>query len=160
MVPPPIELISAARRRYLFKQLIQKRPHLSRVWLAMTFPRPFSQASMRTYDRGFVKTSSFLQLLHDVIPDKWIFVYKYMYMEDDFLSLVRKQLSMQARKQILKASLRGIAELHSHDIVHSGEVEVQGLYQENGELGILKSRQQRAKRWSHPWFAGCEMVTA
>ncbi|KLJ12497.1 hypothetical protein EMPG_12490 [Blastomyces silverae] len=60
--------------------------------------------------------SPFLRLPHDVIPDKWIFVYKYM--KDDCLSLVRKQISMQARKQILKASLRGIAELHSHDIVH------------------------------------------
>ncbi|EEH39445.2 hypothetical protein PAAG_08714 [Paracoccidioides lutzii Pb01] len=39
-------------------------------------------------------------------------------MKDDFLSLDRKQISMQARKQILKGSLRGIAELHSHDIVH------------------------------------------
>lgn len=29
---------------------------------------------------------------------------------------------MQARKQILKAGLRGIAGLHSHDIVHLGEV--------------------------------------
>lgn len=42
-------------------------------------------------------------------------------MDDDFLSLARKQISMQARKQILKASLQGIAELHSHDIVHLGE---------------------------------------
>jgi hypothetical protein len=41
-------------------------------------------------------------------------------MDDDFLSLVRKQIPMQARKQILKASLRGISELHSRGIVHLG----------------------------------------
>lgn len=29
---------------------------------------------------------------------------------------------MQARKQILKASLRGIAELHSRDVVHLGKI--------------------------------------
>lgn len=34
MPPPPGELIGAAGCRYLFKQLIQERPHIGRVWLA------------------------------------------------------------------------------------------------------------------------------
>ena len=55
----------------------------------------------------------------------------YKYMDDDFLSLVRrKQIPMQARKQVLKSSLQGIAELHSHDVVHLGEsnaVKLRGL---------------------------------
>lgn len=39
-------------------------------------------------------------------------------MSDDLLTLVRNGLSIKTRKEILKASLKGIAELHSHDIVH------------------------------------------
>lgn len=34
MAPPPSELIGTTGRRYLFKQLIQERLHLGRVWLA------------------------------------------------------------------------------------------------------------------------------
>jgi hypothetical protein len=34
MASTPGELIGAAGRRYLFKELIQERPHLGRVWLA------------------------------------------------------------------------------------------------------------------------------
>ncbi|KAL3706307.1 hypothetical protein TMatcc_007317 [Talaromyces marneffei ATCC 18224] len=41
--------------------------------------------------------------------------------------LVKNQISTKARKQILKASLRGIAELHSHDIVHLGGWSLSGL---------------------------------
>jgi hypothetical protein len=34
MTSIPSELIGAAGRRYLFKELIQERPYLGRVWLA------------------------------------------------------------------------------------------------------------------------------
>ncbi|KAK2781483.1 hypothetical protein FQN53_000574 [Emmonsiellopsis sp. PD_33] len=110
MVPPPSELIGAASRRYLFRQLIQERPH---------FGCDIPKTIFSSFDediRPRLCESPFLRLPHDTIPDQQIFVYKYM--KDDFLGLVRKQVSMQARKQILKASLRGIAEMHSHDIVH------------------------------------------
>ncbi|PGH16902.1 serine/threonine protein kinase [Polytolypa hystricis UAMH7299] len=124
MPPPPTELISVAGRRYLFRQLIQERPHHSRVWLATSGQDKFIlkdilKAIFSSFNediRPRLRESPFLQLPHDTIPDQRIFVYRYM--NNDFLSLVRKQLSMQARKQILKASLRGIAELHNHDIVH------------------------------------------
>jgi hypothetical protein len=36
MTSIPSELIGAAGRRYLFKELIQEKPHLGRVWLAMS----------------------------------------------------------------------------------------------------------------------------
>jgi hypothetical protein len=42
-------------------------------------------------------------------------------MSDDLLTPMRNGISIKARKQILKASLKGIAELHSHDIVHLGK---------------------------------------
>ncbi len=60
-----------------------------------------------------------IRLPIDTIRDQRIFAYRYL--TDDFLSLVKKQISLRARKQILKASLRGIAELHDRDIVHLGK---------------------------------------
>ncbi|KAI9926092.1 hypothetical protein AWENTII_008831 [Aspergillus wentii] len=39
-------------------------------------------------------------------------------MDDDLLSLVKKGISMRARKKILKAVLLGIAELHERDVIH------------------------------------------
>ncbi|OAX78472.1 serine/threonine protein kinase [Emergomyces africanus] len=128
MAPPSSELIGAAGCRYLLKQLIQERPHLGRVWLATSGQDKFILkdipktifSSFNEDIRPRLRESPFLRLPHDTIPDQRIFVYKYM--DDDFLSLVRNHISIQARKQILKASLQGIAELHSHDIVHLGEV--------------------------------------
>lgn len=60
-----------------------------------------------------------IRLPFDTIPDQRIFVYRYL--DDDFLSLVRKKPSLQARRQILKASLKGIAALHDQDVVHLGK---------------------------------------
>jgi hypothetical protein len=63
--------------------------------------------------------SRFIRLPCDTIPNQRIYVYKYM--DNDLLSLVRREASIKARKQILKARLQGIAELHSHDMAHLGK---------------------------------------
>ena len=60
-----------------------------------------------------------IRLPLDTIPDQRIFVYEYL--NDDILSLVRNQIPMRARKEILKATLQGIADMHDHDIVHLGD---------------------------------------
>ena len=57
----------------------------------------------------------------DTIPDQRVFVYEYL--KDDFSSLVRGQLPMRARQEILKATLQGIAHVHDRDIVHLGEAQ-------------------------------------
>ncbi|DAA79010.1 TPA_exp: Uncharacterized protein A8136_2795 [Trichophyton benhamiae CBS 112371] len=124
MALPSSEVIGSLGRRYIFKQLIQERPHLGRVWLATSGQENFvlkdiPEAIFSSFNediRPRLRESPFLRLPCDTIPNQRTFVYKYL--DDDLLSLVRKQLPVQARKQILKASLRGIAELHSHDIVH------------------------------------------
>jgi hypothetical protein len=65
----------------------------------------------------------------DTIPDQCIFVYKYL--NDDFSSLVRRQIPMRARKEILKATLQGIADMHDRDIVHFGEPNDSALHTVN-----------------------------
>jgi tRNA A-37 threonylcarbamoyl transferase component Bud32 len=65
----------------------------------------------------------------DTIPDQRIFVYEYL--NDDFLSLVRNQIPMRARKEILKATLQGIADMHDRDIVHLGKPNDSALYTVN-----------------------------
>ncbi|KAI4125377.1 MAG: hypothetical protein LQ347_005397 [Umbilicaria vellea] len=104
--------------------MIQERPHLGRVWLATSgqdkfvfkdIPKDiFSGFNEKIWPR--LPDSPYIRLPSDTIPDQRIFVYKYL--TDDFLSLVKKQIPMHARKQILKASLHGIAELHDRDVVH------------------------------------------
>ncbi|KAI0454988.1 kinase domain-containing protein [Xylaria acuta] len=75
------------------------------------------------------------RLPSDTIRDERIFV-AYRYLTDDFLSLAKKQISLRARKRILKASLQGIVEQHDRDIVHLNikpdnillsEVQISGL---------------------------------
>jgi serine/threonine protein kinase len=59
-----------------------------------------------------------LRLPIDTTPGRRTFVYDYL--KDDFLHLVKTNLSMGASRQILKTTLKAIAELHSRDIVHLG----------------------------------------
>jgi hypothetical protein len=146
MASIPSELIGAAGRRYLFKELIQERPHLGRVWLATsehpchsyhptrkltTFRSGQDKFVLKDIPKdifsGFnekiwpqLRESPYIRSPWDTIPGQRIFVYKYL--TDDFLSLVKKQIPMRARKQILKASLQGIAELHDQDVIHLGNL--------------------------------------
>lgn len=48
-----------------------------------------------------------------------MFVYRYL--KDHLLSLAQKNLPLQLTKRILKDTLRGLAELHRHNIVHAGK---------------------------------------
>ncbi|KFY90857.1 hypothetical protein V500_04927 [Pseudogymnoascus sp. VKM F-4518 (FW-2643)] len=66
--------------------------------------------------RPQLRESPFIRLPWDTIPNQRIFVYKYL--TDDILSLIREQISIRARKRILRDSLRGIAELHDQEVVH------------------------------------------
>ena len=55
----------------------------------------------------------------DEIPEQRVFVYEYL--KDDFLGMVKDRIPIRARKEVLKAALQGIAELHDRDIVHLGK---------------------------------------
>lgn len=138
------ELIGVTGRRYLFKELIQDRPHVGRVWLATCeyrFPSIQAQTDdcSRSGSEKFVLKdipknmfSNFNELIRprlrehpnirlpsDTIRDQRIFAYRYL--TADFLALVKSQISLPTRKQVLRASLQGIAELHDRDIVHLGK---------------------------------------
>ncbi|KAI8945849.1 kinase domain-containing protein [Xylaria longipes] len=118
------ELVGVTGRRYIFKELLQERPRVGRVWLATSgsekfvlkdIPKNiFSNFNENIQPR--LREHPNIRLPSDTIRDQRIFAYRYL--TDDLLSLVKKQISRQARKQILKDGLRGIAELHDRDIVH------------------------------------------
>jgi hypothetical protein len=55
----------------------------------------------------------------DEIPGQRVFVYEHL--KDDFLGMVKDQIAVRARKEVLKAALQGTAELHDRDIVHLGK---------------------------------------
>ncbi|KAE8829708.1 hypothetical protein P3342_008312 [Pyrenophora teres f. teres] len=119
-----LNLVGSTGRKYLFKQLIQERPHIGRVWLATSgkdqfvlkdIPRNIFLNFNENIRPKLPRTSRILLPL-DTIPNEQIFVYEYL--KDDFLNLVRKQIPMRARKQILKATLEGIADMHDRDVVH------------------------------------------
>jgi hypothetical protein len=66
-----------------------------------------------------IRVSRYLRLPFDTIPEESTYVYRFL--ADDFLDLVKKQIPMKARKEILKASLQGLVDLHSCDVVHLGK---------------------------------------
>ena len=62
--------------------------------------------------------SRYLRLFQDTIPARSMFVYEYL--KDHLLSLAQKDLPLLLTKRILKDALRGLAELHHQNIVHTG----------------------------------------
>lgn len=63
--------------------------------------------------------SRYIRLLHDAIPQQSRFVYRYY--PEHLLGAVQKGLALPHTKRILRDVLRGIAELHAKNIVHTGE---------------------------------------
>ncbi|KAF2732067.1 kinase-like protein [Polyplosphaeria fusca] len=61
--------------------------------------------------------ANYVRLVNDTIPEKSMFVFRYF--ADHLLRLVQKDLPLAVTKRILKDALRGIAELHDQDIVHT-----------------------------------------
>lgn len=59
-----------------------------------------------------------VRLAQDTIPEQSMFVFEYF--TDHLLHLAQKDLATEMKKKILKDALHGIAELHDHDIVHTG----------------------------------------
>jgi len=74
-------------------------------------------------------SSRFLRVLQDTIPDRSMFVYKYL--KDHLLFLVQRDLPLLLIKRILKDALRGLAELHHQNIVHTGQPD---LFHTTGSL--------------------------
>ncbi|MCJ1280773.1 hypothetical protein MMC26_000090 [Xylographa opegraphella] len=100
--------------------------------------------------------SRYLRLVQDTIPDKSMFVYKYL--KDHLLSLARKSLPLLLTKRILKDALRGLAELHHQNIVHTdikpnnilvrlGDLE-DSAYVPNGNN--IRGRQVGNQNWRSP----------
>jgi hypothetical protein len=69
--------------------------------------------------RAQIKASPHLRLPIDNIPGQRIFVYQFL--NEDFLTLVKNQIPLEGRREILKASLQGLDDLHVQDVVHLGE---------------------------------------
>lgn len=62
--------------------------------------------------------SPYLRLMRDTIPEKSTIIYDYA--TDHLLSLAQQEIPLPARKRILRDALRGLAVLHSKNIVHAG----------------------------------------
>lgn len=64
-----------------------------------------------------LRSSPYLRVAEDAIPDQSMFAYKYL--QDHLLSFAQKDLPLPLTKQILRDSLRGIAALHEKGIVRT-----------------------------------------
>ncbi|CZT20885.1 uncharacterized protein RCC_06745 [Ramularia collo-cygni] len=129
MAALPSELVGTMGRRYRSKDLLQERPHAGRVWTALSGRDTylmkdvpiniFSHFKELILPRLSKQPSPLLRIPVDEIPDQHVLVYKYL--TEDFLRLVQKEMSMQARRDVLRATLQAIADLHERDVVHLGK---------------------------------------
>ncbi|PYI08452.1 putative calcium/calmodulin dependent protein kinase [Aspergillus sclerotiicarbonarius CBS 121057] len=149
MASAPSEYVGASGSSYRFKELLQERPLVGRVWLATSGQGQFvlKDIPKNIFDNFYerilpqIHETPHIRFPCDTIPGQRILVYKYL--TDDFLDLVKKGISLQTRKHILKASLRGIAELHEQHVVHL-DIKPDNIMvecQHNGEDTIIEKVQ-------------------
>ncbi|EED11722.1 calcium/calmodulin dependent protein kinase, putative [Talaromyces stipitatus ATCC 10500] len=124
MTSAPRDYIGASGSCYRFQNVLQERPHIGRVWLATSgldkfvlkdIPKDIFD-NFRENILPRLRKSPYIRLPYDIVPGQQIYIYRYL--TDDFLSLVKRGISLRARKQILHNTLLGIAELHDQDVVH------------------------------------------
>lgn len=75
---------------------------------------------LQTLNNRLRGNSKHIRLIQDIVPNESMFVFQYF--TGHLLRLVQKDLPLPVIKRILKDSLRGIAELHDQDIVHTGDL--------------------------------------
>ncbi|KEQ59544.1 calcium/calmodulin dependent protein kinase [Aureobasidium melanogenum CBS 110374] len=109
-------MIGSTGQIYHFKELIQKRAHVGRVWLATTKPEHNPHILKDIPEAIFSNFNENIRPRFCRIPHQPILVYNYL--TDDFHSLIKAKIDLGARKKILKAVLKGLAELYSRDVVH------------------------------------------
>lgn len=78
----------------------------------------FSNFNARIWPHLRQNPSPKILLPIDTIPGSRTYVYQYL--QSDLFNLVRDNISMRARRQILKRTLQAIADLHYQDVVHLG----------------------------------------
>lgn len=59
-----------------------------------------------------------VRALSDIVPERRMLVFEYL--NENFLQLAQKRMSIAVTKWILQCALRGLAALHEQDIVHNG----------------------------------------
>ncbi|CAI6334266.1 unnamed protein product [Periconia digitata] len=105
-------------------------------------------------ERVLQEQTSPLRRVYFATANNQIFILKYNsmfvfeYFTDHLLRLVQKDLPLAVTKQILKEALRGITELHDHDIIHTDikpdnvlidwEERQDGIFIERVQLGDLE----------------------
>ncbi|KAL4802518.1 putative calcium/calmodulin dependent protein kinase [Aspergillus unguis] len=118
-VSTPVNYFRVSGSCYRFEKLLQERPHLSRLrsgqksFILKDVPKEILD-NFNQIVRPELRQSPYIRVPCDTVPGKRILVYEYL--SHDFLALA-KNISVQARKKILKDSLRGLAELNARDIV-------------------------------------------
>ncbi|MCJ1266416.1 hypothetical protein MMC22_006301 [Lobaria immixta] len=119
------EVVGDSGRLYQIQRVLQeKEPSTGRVYLAIAeeqkfvlkdVPEPEFMHYLDMY-RG-LGSCSYIRLLQDTITEQSMFVFKYF--TGQLLSLAQMDLPIALTKRILKDTLRGLAGLHDHNIVHT-----------------------------------------
>ncbi|MCJ1382836.1 hypothetical protein MMC17_005949 [Xylographa soralifera] len=118
------QLVGQSGRHYLIERVLQsKEVPPSHVYLTTCEKQSFVVKTVLAEFQYYhdmqraLSPSRYLRLLQDTIPNRSMFVYKYL--NDHLLSLAQKNLPLPLTKRILKDALHGIAELQSQNIVHT-----------------------------------------
>ncbi|EOA90176.1 uncharacterized protein SETTUDRAFT_158793 [Exserohilum turcica Et28A] len=118
--------IGQSGRHYSVEKVLQEETSpVRRVYLATASNQKFilkyvhevNFEDLQDINNRLRGSAKHVRLVNDTISENSMFVFQYF--ADHLLSLAQKDLPLAVTKQILKDALRGIAELHDQDIVHT-----------------------------------------
>ncbi|KAI1331545.1 kinase-like domain-containing protein [Xylariaceae sp. FL0255] len=121
-IEPGVILRGYSGREYTIENVLQDRQD-RQVYLARAEEKMFVLKSLFENEYQYAlplqlrfNRSPYLRALRDTVPDQRMFVNEYM--SDHLLNFAFKDLSLATQKRILRDTLRGLATLHSQNIVH------------------------------------------
>ncbi|PWY96582.1 kinase-like protein [Aspergillus sclerotioniger CBS 115572] len=83
----------------------------------LKYIHPVNYQDLEDINSKLRNSAKHVRLSQDTIPEKSMFVFDYF--KDHLLCLAQKDLPLDITKRILKDALRGLADLHDQDIVHT-----------------------------------------
>ncbi|KAF2815025.1 kinase-like protein [Mytilinidion resinicola] len=125
-----VRAVGQSGRRYVVERILQEKPmplDLGRVYLATSADQKYVLKSVQPKSFQYFQNmlddirtspySHYVRVSDDSIPDKSMFVDKYL--KDHLLGFVQKDNPLPVTKRILRDALRGIAATHDKGIVHT-----------------------------------------
>ncbi|KAJ8109110.1 hypothetical protein ONZ43_g6229 [Nemania bipapillata] len=128
-LPRGLQIKSSSDKCYVIDEVLSEQPAAGKIWRVYHATHEGKQFVLKDIIPGDfnyidslqkrVEHSPYVRTAVDSIPERHMFVFPYL--DEGLLHVDTVALSYVARKAIIRDALRGLADLHDEQIIHTGQ---------------------------------------